>query len=202
MNISKLSLVAMVLALLLPSGCGSKMAMPKDGEARLDRRCGEAVADLVKSQLKGSPRVALVAYKPDGQGATGEVEQSFLQRVDKRGVELVKTVYLDPPKRGLNGMERQTLSADMLRRELSGLGELDAIVSLCGEPSGKAMALKALPPFFCLSHEGETVPELMKQGIVLGAYVPRRSVPDADSDWFEMLYQLALPESVEAIYGQ
>jgi len=48
---------------------------------------------------------------------------------------------------------------------------------------------------FCLCDELGRIPELMKKGIVHGAYVPRQSPPATDSkdDWFDLLYELALP---------
>lgn len=194
-----------ILALIFFVRSNSRELPPEKNAARLDVRSGEAMADLVAKQVKGGKNIVLITHRSDADQTNGQTEQAFKQRAEKRGLTLLNTLYLDAPTRLAGSMQEQRVDAAFIQRGLSGskIGAVDAIVSLCGEPSGRASDLESLPPFFCLCDQGTRIPELMKATIVQGAYVPRRSTPDSESknDWFNLLYQLALPETVDALYA-
>jgi len=174
-----------------------------ENTARLELRCGEAMADLVAKQLTDRQNIVLVAHHAGSSQETGEIEAAFKRRAKKKSLNLIETLYLDTPERLAGEMQVQALNAASLRPALSAQSDIDAIVSLCGEPTGKLAELESLPPFFCLCDQGERIPELMQANIVQAAYVPRRTdlFDKPSNDWFAMLYQLALPETVDAIYA-
>lgn len=194
--------LAILVAINLPRFAEREAPAAKN-TARLEVRSGEAMADLAAEQLKDGKNIVLVAYDPSAQHAIGQIEEAFKKQADNRNLTLLKTLHLDSPERREDGMQVQRLDKASLEAGLTGLDKVDAIVSLCGEPVGKPADLKSLPPFFCLCDEGDRIPALMKAEIVQAAYVPRRSTPTSVSknDWFAMLYTLALPDNVEALYA-
>jgi len=199
-----LALLLAILAGLFFFRSGQRELPPEKNAARLEVRSGEAMADLVDKQLSGSKNIVLIARSPDADQSANQITEAFQQQADKRGLTLVKTLNLGASKRMAESMQVPSLSAAWIDKALSGLDNVDAIVSLCGEPQGKLSELESLPPFFCLCDQGERIPELIKAAIVRGAYVPRRSPPDAKwkNDWFNMLYELALPETVDVLYAE
>lgn len=205
-------MLVVILGSILLSRFNKRELPPEENAARLELRSGEAMADLVAKQLKdarGAQNIVLVAPAVDGQQTTGETEQAFVGRAKKRDLTVLKTLHLNAPERLAGDMQMPNLNAAALQQALTGLGKVDAIVSLCGEPTGRRSDLESLPPFICLCDQGERIPELMKAGIVKAAYVPRRSTPSTPSaegnavnNWFALLYELALPENVTALYAE
>lgn len=198
-----LALLLAILAALFISRHTNRELPAERNAAHLESRSGEAMADLVADQLKGEQNILLVAHTPEGDLTSNPVETAFKERAKKHGLTVVDTRYVQTAKRLATDMQVDSLEAMALGESLTGLGEINAIVSLCGQPTGKISELEFLPPFFCLCDEGERVPELMKAKIIQAAYVPRRSIPDpkAKNDWFQLLYQKVLPETVEAVYA-
>lgn len=163
------------------------------------------MADLVAETEGEGKSIVLIAYTPDESASdqsAGPVEQAFKQEAAER-FTLVKTLHLNAPKRLVGSMQTERVTAKLLRKELAGVENVDAIVSLCGEPMGTLAELKSFPPFYCLCDQGERIPALMEAEIVRAAYVPRRSNPAGESnqEMFNLLYELALPETVDALYS-
>ncbi len=61
-----------------------------------------------------------------------------------------------------------------------------------------------LPPLVCFAPRGTQIPELMKKGIVVSAVVPRSTPSDisaARDNWFDALYEVVTPETVDEWAG-
>ena len=198
-----LVLLLTILAAINLKQCGRGEPKPEESAARLEQRTGEAMANLTAQHLDGDGNIVLAAYAPDAGQAAGLVEENFKRQAEKRGLKVLETLHIGAPKRGLEDMETARLNAVSLRAVVTRFAEVDAIVSLCGEPSGRSTDLESLPPFYCLCDEEKRIPELMEAGIVRAAYVPRRSAPPSDSkeDWFSLLYELVLPENAARIHA-
>jgi len=83
--------------------------------------------------------------------------------------------------------------------------DANVVVSFVGEPDPageSADPRNELPSMVCFSPTGEHVQELMSQGLIRAAIVPRATSPPETksirADWFDVMYEVVTPESIGA----
>ena len=172
---------------------------------QLHHRGGEVMARLVMDALPDGGRILLVVpmidavANPDHQEWYEAMLAAFEQRLPPSIAVAGRETVRIAPSRTERTAPYGPLSAALLRQALDRCGGADAIVSFAGAPRDRAV--DGLPRMVCFSPSGDELPARMADGLVVSAVAPRRApvpITAIRGDWFDILYEVVTPDTVQA----
>ncbi len=176
----------------------------------MHRRGGSVMAKLAAKTIGGKGRVLLIVAdetKFDPRRAQWIKDQAaaFESGISGITVEGRETLAAIISRVNMASNRPTTFTLAVYRDFLKRHPGANAVVSFVGEPipaAGEAVPNgEAFPPMICFSPTGEHIPELMAQGLVAAAIVPRRgpvAIEKAKGDWFDVMYEVVTPDTVAA----
>ena len=185
-----------------------RAANPERKAVAMHKHGGEMMAELAAKSFGGRKSVLLIL--PD-EGKLDELRarwmgemagacESGISGITVEGRETLATMI---SRVSMASNRPTTFTLTVYRDFLKRHPGANAVVSFVGEPvpaAGEAVSSgEKFPPMICFSPTGGRVAEMMAQGVVAAAIVPRSGPTPPDKsggDWFDILYETVTPETV------
>jgi len=199
--------IVIVTALIVTIGvlthrCSSK---PETKASAMAQQTSKTLATLALQHAGDQGRILLISPDPaviqdTNLRAWTENQIQTLQRSLGSGAKLVGVeTVAEGVRNRATGEDAKPFTLQTVAALVGKHPETTLVVSLSGAPTPEKTPAPNLPPFICFAPDGDNVAELMKQGRVVAAIVPRSQpapMSALDGNWFDLMYQVVTPDTL------